>query len=138
MASELSELTRQLQHSRLGRVSVREAVCVLLANRDSTSVRDAGKTYYSHDKDLMKHLETRAASTITSMSNTPTLVDTVGVADFNSLSGSAAVSSLWPLGTQLSFDGHGAISVPGYAASPNNMAVVGEGAAISVEQRLVA
>jgi hypothetical protein len=86
----------------------------------------------------MRHLETRATSTVSSMTNTTALVETAGVADFNALGGSAAVSSLWPLGIQLAFSGRGAIAVPGYAASPNSMAFTQEGLPIPTEQGVFA
>ena len=133
MASEASELVRALQHSRLGRTVVRSAVCHLLADYHVKAPLDVAKEVYADDKDLVTII--RAASTITSMANTPTLVGIQGDADFISVLGAAsAVASLFDRCPKLRFDGRGAIPVPSLVANAANAGFVIEGGPIPAHQ----
>ena len=133
MPSEVSEITRALQRSRFGRTIVRTAVCHLLGDYLSKTVPDVAREIYPDDKDLGIH--TRAASTISGMTNTTALVGSQADLDFISVLGaSSAVAVLFERCARMQFNGRGSIPVPGIVANAANAAFVTEGGPIPARQ----
>jgi Phage capsid family len=111
---------------------VRYVAAHLLSTAGRRSMAEIVRQRWPRDELLLK--AATAPATLTTSGWADTLSQTA-VADFiNGMSGASAAATLLQRGTQLRFDGSGAILVPGVVSSADKAAFVTEGAPIPVEQ----